>query len=72
MAEFRGLTAEMDQASVAIVDDRLREIGETRLTEAQIHTAARVGRQERHGPHGGVDGEIGGGDGQTRRGPDAD
>ncbi len=30
MAEFRGLTTEMYQAIVAIVDDRLREVRVTR------------------------------------------
>jgi hypothetical protein len=50
MEEFRGLTAEVYQAIVAIVDDRLREIRATRerfeqltqaisrLTDAQVRT----------------------------------
>jgi hypothetical protein len=58
MEEFRGLTAEMYQAIVAIVDDRLREVRVTRegferlegaivrLAEAQAHTAERVGYLE--------------------------
>jgi predicted nuclease with TOPRIM domain len=56
MQEFRGLTAEMYQAIVAIVDDRLREVRVTRegferlegaiarLAEAQARTEERVGR----------------------------
>jgi predicted nuclease with TOPRIM domain len=58
MQEFRGLTAEMYQAIVAIIDDRLREVRVTRegferlegaiarLAEAQTRTEARVGRLE--------------------------
>ncbi len=58
MEEFRGLTAEMYQAIVAIVDDRLREVrvtregferlegAITRLAEAQTRTEERVGRLE--------------------------
>jgi len=58
MQEFRGLTAEMYQAIVAIVDDRLREVRVTRegfnqltqaisrLTEAQARTEERVGHLE--------------------------
>jgi predicted nuclease with TOPRIM domain len=58
MEEFRGLTAEMYQAVVAIVDDRLREVRVTRegferlegaiarLAEAQLRTEERVGRLE--------------------------
>ena len=58
MEEFRGLTAEMYQAIVAIVDDRLREVRVTRegferlegaiarLAEAQTRTEERVGRLE--------------------------
>jgi cysteinyl-tRNA synthetase len=58
MEEFRGLTAEMYQAIVAIVDDRLREVRVTRegferlegaivrLAEAQAHTVERVGYLE--------------------------
>jgi predicted nuclease with TOPRIM domain len=58
MEEFRGLTAEMYQAIVAIVDDRLREVRVTRegfdqltqaisrLTQAQARTEERVGRLE--------------------------
>ncbi|HSF32965.1 MAG TPA: hypothetical protein VLK82_21135 [Candidatus Tectomicrobia bacterium] len=54
MEEFRGLTAEMYQAIVAIVDDRLRDVRVTRegferlegailrLAEAQARTEARV------------------------------
>ncbi len=54
MEEFRGLTAEMYQAIVAIVDDRLRDVRVTRegfdrltqaisgLTEAQARSAERV------------------------------
>jgi hypothetical protein len=56
--EFRGLTAELYQALVAVVDDRLGEIRVTResfdrltqaisgLVEAQAQTAVRVGRLE--------------------------
>jgi cysteinyl-tRNA synthetase len=55
MEEFRGLTAEMYQAIVVIVDDRLRAVRVTRegferlegaivrLAEAQAHTTERVG-----------------------------
>jgi hypothetical protein len=58
MEEFRGLTAEMYQAVIAIVDDRFRELRVTRegferleaamarLAEAQARTEARVGRLE--------------------------
>jgi predicted nuclease with TOPRIM domain len=58
MEEFRGLTAEMYQAIVAIVDDRLREVRVTRegfdqltqaisrLTEAQVRAEERVGHLE--------------------------
>jgi tetratricopeptide (TPR) repeat protein len=58
MEEFRGLTAEMYQAIVAIVDDRLREVrvtregferlegAITRLAEAQARTEERVGHLE--------------------------
>jgi hypothetical protein len=58
MEESRGLTAEMYQAIVAIVDDRLEAVQVTRegfgrleaaiaqLTEAQARTAERVGRLE--------------------------
>jgi predicted nuclease with TOPRIM domain len=58
MEEFRGLTAEMYQAIVAIVDDRLREVRVTRegfdqltqaisrLTEAQARTEEHVGHLE--------------------------
>jgi septal ring factor EnvC (AmiA/AmiB activator) len=58
MEEFHGLTAEMYQAIVAIVDDRLREVRITRegfdrlegalarLTEAQTRTEERVGHLE--------------------------
>jgi predicted nuclease with TOPRIM domain len=58
MEESRGLTAEMYQAIVAIVDDRLREVRVTRegferlegaivrLAEAQVRTEERVGRLE--------------------------
>ena len=58
MEEFHGLTAEMYQAIVAIVDDRLREVRVTRegfdrlegalarLTEAQTRTEERVGHLE--------------------------
>ena len=58
MEEFRGLTAEMYQAIVAIIDDRLREVRVTRegferlegviarLAEAQVRTEERVGRLE--------------------------
>jgi predicted nuclease with TOPRIM domain len=58
MEEIRGLTAEMYQAVVAIVDDRLREVRVTRegferlegaiarLAEAQLRTEERVGRLE--------------------------
>ena len=58
MEEFRGLTAEMYQAIVAIMDDRLREVRVTRegferlegviarLAEAQVRTEERVGRLE--------------------------
>jgi hypothetical protein len=58
MEEFRVLTAEMYQAIVAIVDDRLREVrvtregferlegAITRLAEAQARTEERVGRLE--------------------------
>ena len=58
MEEFRGLTAEMYQAIVAIVDDRLEEVRVTRegfdqltqaisrLTQAQARTEERVGRLE--------------------------
>ena len=57
MEEFRGLTAEMYQAIVAIVDDRLREVRVSRegfdrlegaiarLAEAQTRTEERVGHQ---------------------------
>ena len=58
MEEFRGLTAELYQAIVAIVDDRLEAVrlgregferlegAITRLTEAQVQTEARMGRLE--------------------------
>ena len=58
MEEFRGLTAEMYQAIVAIVDDRLSEVrvtregferlegAITRLAEAQARTEERVGQLE--------------------------
>jgi uncharacterized phage infection (PIP) family protein YhgE len=58
MEEFRGLTAEMYQAIVAIVDDRLSEVrvtregferlegAITRLAEAQARTEERVGHLE--------------------------
>jgi hypothetical protein len=58
MEEFRGLTAEMYQAIVAIVDDRLREVrvtregferlegAITRLAEAQARTEEHVGHLE--------------------------
>jgi len=58
MEEFHGLTAEMYQVIVAIVDDRLREVRVTRegfdrlegalvrLTEAQTRTEERVGHLE--------------------------
>jgi predicted nuclease with TOPRIM domain len=58
MEESRGLTAEMYQAIVAIVDDRLREVRVTRegferlegaiarLTEAQTRAGERVGHLE--------------------------
>ena len=58
MEEFRGLTAEIYQAIVAIVDDRLREVRVTRegfdqltqaishLTEAQVRAEERVGHLE--------------------------
>jgi hypothetical protein len=58
MEEFRGLTAEMYQAIVAIVDDRLREVrvtregferlegAITRLAEAQARAEERVGHLE--------------------------
>jgi hypothetical protein len=58
MQEFRGLTAEMYQAIVAIVDDRLREVRVTRegfdqltqaisrLTEAHARSEERVGHLE--------------------------
>jgi predicted nuclease with TOPRIM domain len=58
MEEFHGITAELYQAIVAIVDDRLREVQVTRegfdrlegaiarLAEAQARTEARVGRIE--------------------------
>jgi DNA repair exonuclease SbcCD ATPase subunit len=58
MEEFRGLTAEMYQAIVAIVDDRLRDVRVTRevfdrlaqaiscLTEAQARAADQVGQLE--------------------------
>jgi uncharacterized coiled-coil protein SlyX len=58
MDEFRGLTAEMYQAIVAIMDDRLRDVRVTRegferlegaiarLAEAQMRAEERVGRLE--------------------------
>ena len=58
MEGFHGLTAEMYQAIVAIVDDRLRDVRVTRegferlegaivrLVEAQAHTAERMGYLE--------------------------
>ena len=58
MDESRGLTAEMYQAIVAIIDDRLREVRVTRqgfdqltqaissLTQAQARAEGRFGRLE--------------------------